>query len=120
VKRCHTCQQTLPVELFAKAGKENGRQVYKSRCRSCVNEQMRSARRDGERTHVQNVREQVSPHGKGIVPVTVLGWGYARDVRAVQAGKRGRRSGPVFIRDSQATNVVVPPDDGSKLLETHS
>lgn len=120
MKKCNACQQVLPLELFAKAGWHNGQQCYKSRCRACVNAQMRNARRDSVRTHVQNVREEVSPHGKGIVPVKAAGWGYARNVRAVPAGKRGRRSGAVPVRNSEAANVAVSPDNRPGLLESHT
>ena len=115
MKRCTTCGTERPLEQFAKSGFFEGRQTYKARCKPCVNEAMRAMRNDATRVHFENVREEESPHGKGIVKVTVAGWGYAPTVRRVP-DQRNRRpgSGAVSLRGREDP-VAVLTDDGSGL-----
>jgi hypothetical protein len=81
---------------------------------------MRAIRNDATRVHFENVREEVSPHGKGVVKITAKGWGYAYNVRALPGPKRGRRRDrAVPVRDQKAPNVAVSLDHRPGLLERH-
>jgi len=71
MKFCPECRQTKPLDQFAKQGFFKGKQSYRPRCKGCYATKVRKARHD------QHVFTEVSPHGKGIVRVSVKGWGYS-------------------------------------------
>lgn len=117
VKRCTQCLRTLPLEVFSKGGKgPDGTQYYKSRCKPCMNEQLRNGRESDVRNHFENVREEVSPHGKGIRKVLVPGWGYAGAVRRMRGHGSGRDNRPVPVRVEEAPRMAMPSDHGAEVL----
>jgi hypothetical protein len=120
VKKCTTCGTERPLEEFAKSGLLDGRQTYKSRCKPCMNATMRAIRSDSTRVHFENVRQEESPHGKGIVKVAVKGWGYARNVRTLPPPQRGRRRDrAVPLWDQEAPDVVVSSEHRPEVLESN-
>jgi len=71
-RRCTQCRQVKPVTEFSPNGFKGGVQYYKSSCKTCHAEGQRTRRV----SHDQHVFTEVSPHGKGIVRVSVKGWGF--------------------------------------------
>lgn len=74
MKTCTACKQIKRINQFAKAGKCGETQIYKSRCKSCTNEQNRADRQSHPRAHFENVVNERCPHGGGIRKFAFVGY----------------------------------------------